>query len=112
MNPQNSKTSDGRHFRLSNLSMRGRNRAEQRTPTLFAKAVSAGVMALVLAIALLGNLYAPPHSVAAESPPAEPTAGAAYVGHEACSQCHAAESKAWKASHHAHAMQHVTPETV
>ena len=37
---------------------------------------------------------------------------AAYIGSQSCAQCHAAESKAWRASQHAVAMQHATDRTV
>ncbi|SDR63371.1 doubled CXXCH domain-containing protein [Rhizobiales bacterium GAS113] len=39
-------------------------------------------------------------------------ASAAYVGSDACAQCHAAEAKAWGGSHHALAMQHANDSTV
>jgi tetratricopeptide (TPR) repeat protein len=35
-----------------------------------------------------------------------------YVGSAACADCHAAQSKAWRSSHHAAAMAVATPETV
>jgi len=35
-----------------------------------------------------------------------------YVGTDACADCHAAETKAWRGSHHDLAMQEATPETV
>ena len=35
-----------------------------------------------------------------------------YVGEEHCAQCHEAEAKAWKGSHHAQAMQLARPDTV
>ena len=37
---------------------------------------------------------------------------AQYVGGAACAGCHAAETKLWKGSHHARAMQSATPQTV
>lgn len=39
-------------------------------------------------------------------------APAAYAGSGACASCHAAETKAWRSSHHAAAMARATPETV
>ncbi len=39
-------------------------------------------------------------------------AEASYVGSAACASCHAAQSKAWRSSHHAAAMAVATPETV
>ena len=40
------------------------------------------------------------------------TAPAGYAGSAACISCHGAETKAWLASHHAHAMATATPATV
>ena len=39
-------------------------------------------------------------------------AEASYVGSTACASCHAAQSEAWRSSHHAAAMTVATPETV
>src|SRR5208283_2672592 len=39
-------------------------------------------------------------------------AEASYVGSTACASCHAAQSEAWRNSHHAAAMTVATPETV
>jgi predicted CXXCH cytochrome family protein len=36
----------------------------------------------------------------------------AYVGERACADCHAAETQQWQGSHHRHAMQPATAETV
>jgi predicted CXXCH cytochrome family protein len=52
-------------------------------------------------VAAFGVLFA---AVAA----AEPT----FVGHQVCSSCHLAETKAWQGSQHARAMEPATPQTV
>ena len=44
--------------------------------------------------------------------PARADEPAAFVGSEACASCHAAETDAWKGSHHAMAMQPATSATV
>jgi len=41
-----------------------------------------------------------------------PASAASYVGAERCAQCHEAETKAWRTSHHAQAMQATTDSTV
>jgi predicted CXXCH cytochrome family protein len=49
----------------------------------------------------------------AETTPAPDFQEAArFVGSEACASCHAAQMEAWRASRHAHAMQHANAETV
>ncbi len=51
---------------------------------------------------------APPNAAPAPRAAAE----AHFVGSEACAGCHAKAYTAWQNSHHAHAMQHATAETV
>lgn len=41
-----------------------------------------------------------------------PVSQAAYLGREACAECHADETEAWTGSHHDLAMQPATPATV
>ncbi|MCR4524694.1 MULTISPECIES: tetratricopeptide repeat protein [Bosea] len=43
---------------------------------------------------------------------AEKAAAPTHVGSQACAGCHAAQTVAWTASHHAHAMDHARPETM
>jgi predicted CXXCH cytochrome family protein len=50
----------------------------------------------LLALALVGAAHASP----------------TFVGTKACAPCHAAASQAWQGSHHAHAMEAPTPDTV
>jgi tetratricopeptide (TPR) repeat protein len=45
-------------------------------------------------------------------PTAKAISTAAYVGQERCAQCHAAQAKAWRTSHHALAMQVANQATV
>jgi len=52
-----------------------------------------------------------PSPAPAASPKPAPTP-AAFVGGEACADCHAGETAAWKGSHHALAMQHASAATV
>ncbi|SEC27660.1 Tfp pilus assembly protein PilF [Rhizobiales bacterium GAS188] len=51
-------------------------------------------------------------SAASPQQSASPSASTAYVGSDACAQCHAVEAKAWSGSHHALAMQHAKATTV
>jgi len=76
-----------------------------------ARALAAGVFALVVGVTLLGNVLAPPFVLAAESPPPV-AATATYIGREACAACHATQDKDWASSHQAKAMQHAAPTTV
>src|SRR5208283_3123515 len=46
------------------------------------------------------------------APPARAAVEARFVGSESCAGCHAKAYGAWQSSHHAHAMQHASAETV
>ncbi len=43
---------------------------------------------------------------------AQMAAAPSFVGSQACAQCHQTEAKLWRASQHAHAMDHATDKTV
>lgn len=52
-----------------------------------------------------------PQSSDGGSPP-EPKQAATFVGATACAGCHSEEHRSWRGSHHDHAMQEATPQSV
>jgi tetratricopeptide (TPR) repeat protein len=71
----------------------------------------AGIVVLGLAAWYLFSARQPGEPVP-QSANSSDVVAAAYVGSQSCAQCHAAESRAWRASQHAVAMQHATDRTV
>jgi hypothetical protein len=97
------------------------DQAESRRGAFPARVLIAIVGVIVLAVAIVGNLFMVSRPIVTQLRPttsaAQPTSMsdtkvASYVGRETCGQCHATEVKAWASSHHAHAMLHATEETV
>ena len=70
--------------------------------------------ALVLATALAGceRSEQPVAPAPATAPPEPPAVELRFVGVERCAVCHAAETAAWRGSHHAAAMQEARGDTV
>ena len=83
-----------------------RNRGERRRGTL--PAAHGLVVALLLIACSDTQRSGPP---AAPSIPAAPSAPT-YVGAARCADCHAAETAAWRGSHHDRAMEEPSPESV
>lgn len=77
-------------------------------------ALAAGVLSAgVIALANDGSAPRPGQALAPGGIGAlSETAPAGFVGSAACAGCHAAETRAWLASQHAHAMSRAAPETV
>ena len=77
---------------------------------------------MVLAVAIAGIVagayvwqrgLAPAESPAGKAEPApEAGARATYVGEPACTPCHEGQTKEWRQSHHARAMEPVSESTV
>ena len=61
---------------------------------------------------LLLSACSEPASDATPDPARKPLPQATYVGKDACVDCHAGQSAAWRDSHHDLAMQHATAHTV
>ena len=68
--------------------------------------------ALSVIVAAWWTSRAPPKRAAQPSAPAPVALEASFIGSAACADCHRAETEAWKASHHARAMQHANDATV
>ena len=68
------------------------------------------IVKMLAAVILLAGCSPRPErqAVPAAASPAE----ASYVGRQACAQCHAAEDRLWRGSHHDLAMQQATEATV
>lgn len=60
---------------------------------------------MLLLFSLLVACDAPPPVTSRPEPPA-------FVGSQACRECHEPQFELWQASHHALAMQEATPDTV
>ncbi|WP_436643172.1 tetratricopeptide repeat protein [Microbaculum sp. FT89] len=72
-----------------------------------------GVVFLVLAVGLAwSGDAAGSDDVPAATMPAQMSERADYVADSVCATCHAAETEAWSDSHHAHAMEPPTEDTV
>lgn len=64
-----------------------------------------------LAAAVIAGIALWRHRVNGEATANEKTFSPTYVGQTQCAECHAAEAQAWRASHHAQAMQPATDGT-
>src|SRR5262245_25989791 len=86
-------------------------RASRKRKVLIAAKLSAGgafVVAVGLIIAVFGaGLRATMPGTSSTQTIAEPS----FVGSQACAQCHQTQAKLWRASQHAHAMDHATDKT-
>jgi len=81
------------------------------TPRLVA--VAAALCAVAAGILLWQRRAAAPDGPASPLPPASAqAAGSGYVGEPACTPCHEAQTKEWRQSHHARAMEVATSATV
>ncbi|MFG1204224.1 tetratricopeptide repeat protein [Xanthobacter aminoxidans] len=78
-------------------------------PALAAGLLSAGLIALAAEVSTSrAGQGLGPGGIGALSE----TAPAGYIGSVACADCHAAETRAWLSSQHAHAMSRAAPQTV
>jgi tetratricopeptide (TPR) repeat protein len=96
-----------------------RRRAPGQRVALALAAVVMLVATIVAGTAWLGatsrvgdGVAAPPAAPGVTAAPPAPAAAPTVVGSGECASCHADEHRAWRASQHARAMQHATPETV
>src|SRR5262245_31608875 len=87
-------------------------RASRKRQALIAAMLSAGgafVIAVGLIIAVFGDVL---RATMPGTSSAQTIATPSFVGSQACAQCHQTEAALWRASQHAHAMDHATDKTV
>jgi hypothetical protein len=86
-------------------------RASSKRKTRIAATLSAGVAFVIAAgliIAMFGDGL---RATTPDTSSAQIAAGPAFVGSQACAQCHQTEAKLWRAAQHAYAMDHATDKT-
>ena len=88
----------------------GAPRSSLKAPLLIAAAVAPIVLVVVglswefITSTLRSDFAAAPMGISAAMP--------TFVGSETCAECHQSEAQLWRASHHAHAMDHATENSV
>jgi predicted CXXCH cytochrome family protein len=75
-------------------------------------ATIAGTAVLVVAVGLVVAILTDGFRVTLGSGSTQPAAPPSFVGSEACASCHQGEARLWRASQHAHAMDHASEKTV
>ena len=76
------------------------------------KSIPISVVVAIVMVVAIGALGVWRWSARAKDGETKPAATATYVGQQRCADCHAEETKAWRTSHHAQAMQVTNDSTV